>query len=258
MGTDRGKGELSGGGYRPLVTAHRGNSAFAPENTLVAFQQALDLGADGCECDVRATADGYLILMHDATVERTTDGKGAVNEMSLAEIQSLDAGAWKSPAYAGERVPLLRDVMELHVGRGMLYIEIKDYGCVEQVVKLIGECGAEEWVNVCSFSYDACVAARQMNPALSCALIYGGGDELATDELVRRLLVGNLQAVSLGSRIVDEEILLRCRRAGIGTWVWTVDEAEEIARFAGMGLSNIVSNRPELALEVCRSGLRTI
>jgi glycerophosphoryl diester phosphodiesterase len=96
---------------RPLVCAHRGRSGVAPENTLAAFEAAVDLGADFLELDVRRSADGEIVCIHDATVDRTTDGTGAVADLTLAELRALDAGSWKDARYAGERIPLLSAVL---------------------------------------------------------------------------------------------------------------------------------------------------
>src|SRR3954452_18398025 len=92
-------------GGQPLVLGHRGASAYAPENTFAAFDLAVEMGADGIETDVRATRDGVLVLLHDETVDRTTDGTGVVAELNRAQVDALDAGSWFGVAYAGERVP---------------------------------------------------------------------------------------------------------------------------------------------------------
>ena len=240
---------------RPLVMAHRGNSAFAPENTLVAFAQALALGADGCECDVHATADGEIVVIHDATVDRTTDGSGAIGEMTLAQVRALDAGSWKGAEFAGEGVPLLAEVLEAHIGRAVLYVEIKDYECTEQAIEVIDRCNAQEWASLCSFSYDVCVEARKLRPELPVALIYsGGGNPKPPYELVELVLAGNLQALSITHTDVTPELVVRCRQCGVGLWVWTVDDEERLAELDRMRVGNIVSNDPALALRVCGCG----
>ncbi len=247
---DKGFSERS---MRPLVIAHRGASAHAPENTMAAFERALDEGADACECDVRTTADGQIVLMHDANVVRTTNGVGEVARMNWAEIAALDAGSWKSNEYAGERPPLLCDVLDLHRGRASLLIELKDYSCGERVLRVIDHCGAEEWASLCSFDYDACVAARRHNPLVPVAwIISPQPGEWTPTAVVRRLLAGNLQAVSTTCQFLDDELLVLCRRAGLGLLIWTVDEPGSISRLARLGVGGIVSNDPALALEVCR------
>ncbi|HEX2514267.1 MAG TPA: glycerophosphodiester phosphodiesterase family protein, partial [Chloroflexota bacterium] len=112
-------------GYRTLVVAHRGASAEAPENTLAAFRLALQQGAPAVECDVHLSADGYPVVIHDETVDRTTNGKGAVGGLTRAALQGLDAGSWRGPRFAGEPIPTLEETLELCAGRARLFIEIK-------------------------------------------------------------------------------------------------------------------------------------
>lgn len=109
----------------PLMVCHRGANRLAPENTIAAAQAAFDLGAGYVEIDVRASADGVLFVIHDATVDRTTDGHGRVADMTAAEIAALDAGSWFAPEFAGTRVPRLEQTLAHASGRGGLYVEIK-------------------------------------------------------------------------------------------------------------------------------------
>jgi glycerophosphoryl diester phosphodiesterase len=109
----------------PLLVGHRGAKAVAPENTMASFRRAWEDGADAVEMDVRLTADGAVVVIHDETVDRTTDGHGAVVEMSLEELRRLDAGSWFDPAYAGERIPTLEEVLAWAQGKVALLIELK-------------------------------------------------------------------------------------------------------------------------------------
>ncbi len=108
-----------------VAVGHRGTKRFAPENTLAAFDKAIEMGARIVEMDVRMTADGHFVVMHDARVERTTDGRGAVARMTLAEIKALDAGSWFAPEFAGERVPTLREALRRVRGRAGVDIDFK-------------------------------------------------------------------------------------------------------------------------------------
>ena len=150
---------------RTEVVAHRGASAEAPENTLVAFARALELGADWFELDACRCGSGELVVIHDDTLERTTDGRGPVAARSLAELRALDAGAWKHPRFRGERIPTLREALDLARGRIGVYLEVKPCasGAVEEQ------------------------AARQ-GPALRAALLEAARDSLGrTPELDLRL-----------------------------------------------------------------------
>src|SRR5438045_7294678 len=109
---------------RPYVLAHRGASGYAPENTFAAFDRAIEMGAPGAETDVRATADGVLVLLHDRMLDRTTNGRGPVTEMAFAELQRLDAGSWMDPRFAGERVPTAEAFLRRYGGRLALTVEV--------------------------------------------------------------------------------------------------------------------------------------
>lgn len=108
-----------------IAVGHRGTMKFAPENTLAAFDKAIDMGARAVEMDVRMTADGHFVIMHDARVDRTTNGSGFVSKMTLAEIKRLDAGSWFGPAFAGEKVPTLREALRHLKGRAAVDIDFK-------------------------------------------------------------------------------------------------------------------------------------
>src|SRR5712691_12051383 len=108
-----------------LIIAHRGASSYAPENTIAAFDLALQMGARHLELDVHLTCDDYLIVIHDDTLDRTTNGTGPVASQTLAALQTLDAGAWFGEAFAGARIPTLADVLTRYHGRAYLHIELK-------------------------------------------------------------------------------------------------------------------------------------
>jgi glycerophosphoryl diester phosphodiesterase len=133
-----------------LIVGHRGHVA-APENTLAALRQGFDDGADVVEVDVQLTVDGIPVLMHDDTVDRTTDGTGRVADLTLAEIKSLDAGSWKGPPFAGERVPTLAEALDAAQGRGLLYLDLKDNWMGASVQRVLDEAGFSRqlvWVAV--------------------------------------------------------------------------------------------------------------
>jgi glycerophosphoryl diester phosphodiesterase len=122
--------------HRVVVIAHRGGSALGPENTVACYEKATALGADYVEIDVRVTRDGRFVIMHDRTVDRTTDGTGAVADLNLAAIRKLDAGSWRSPEFAGERVPTLAEVLALCRGRVGIYLDHKE-GPIAGIARLI-------------------------------------------------------------------------------------------------------------------------
>ena len=139
------------------VIAHRGGRSTTPENTLAAFRNAINLGADYVEIDVRTTKDGHLVIMHDRTVDRTTNGKGNVKDLTLAEIRSLDAGFKFSPSFSGEKIPTFEETLQLCKGKINIYLDDKDarveqmlaalrkYRMMRQVVIYNGTDGLLEW-----------------------------------------------------------------------------------------------------------------
>jgi glycerophosphoryl diester phosphodiesterase len=136
--------------------AHRGCSSAAPENTMAAFQKAIELGVEGIELDVHQSKDGELVVIHDATLSRTTSGRGYVNDLNWSELQQLDAGSWFEVEYASERLPKLEDVLNLLKGRSTVFIEIKQGrkpypGIEERVMACIEKLNMQQHVFIHSF-----------------------------------------------------------------------------------------------------------
>src|SRR3990170_7761080 len=132
------------GTARPLIFAHRGASAYAPENTLAAFRLALDQGADGIELDAKLSADGEIVVIHDQTVDRTTPRKGRVDQLTLSELRKLDAGSWKGDVFSGEKIPALAEVFSAVGGKLKINVELTNYsspqdGLANKVLALVRE-----------------------------------------------------------------------------------------------------------------------
>ena len=238
---------------RPMVCAHRGRSGVCPENTMVAFEAAIELGADFIECDVHATADGELVIMHDADARRTTDGEGSVEEMTLDQVRALDAGSWKSAEFAGERVPTLAEALEIIAPRCVVDIEIKQRGIAGQVAREIAAAGATRQVTIVSFSTDDLAAAKMANGALSCGLITSGpdGDDLAAvHALISSALSCGSNFISCLHTRVTETFVRECHVVGLALMAWTMDEPADIQRMIDMQVDAVVSNYPERALEL--------
>lgn len=136
-----------------IAVGHRGAMKFAPENTLAAFDKAIEMGARAVEMDVRMTADGHFIIMHDATVDRTTNGRGFVSTMTLAEIAALDAGSWFAPEFAGERVPTLREALRHLKGRAAIDLDFKGGpdDSAQQIARILDEEGYDDGTLVTVF-----------------------------------------------------------------------------------------------------------
>ena len=124
---------------RPYILAHRGASGYAPENTIAAFERAIAMRSDGIETDVRSSKDGTLVLIHDARVDRTTDGEGELASLKIAEIEALDAGRPFNPSFAGARIPRAADFLDRYGGKVPICLEIKQPGIEAQLVAMVRE-----------------------------------------------------------------------------------------------------------------------
>ena len=151
---------------RPLIIAHRGASSLAPENTLAAVQKALDLKVDVVEIDVHRSSDGELVVLHDATLDRTTTGSGPVKQYSLEEVKSFDAGSWFSPSFVEERIPTLREVLEKTKDQATLLIELKGERTEVRTVELVKELGMTDQVIIQSFDFLQIQKAKQKAPEI--------------------------------------------------------------------------------------------
>jgi glycerophosphoryl diester phosphodiesterase len=227
---------------RPLVISHAACGGHAPENTLQGIRKAIQLGSDAIEIDVQATSDGVPVLMHDATVDRTTSGNGAVKDHTLEQIRSLDTG--------GEPVPTLAEVLDITKNNALLVMEIKQPGIEEHVSKVVHDAGALNEVMVWSFFPPALEGMRAVEPRIPAALLVGG-DMMPNWPAMRTLAVRlGLQGVSLFVDGVTGEMALDCRRSGLALYSWTADSKDQINKLVGLGADGICSNFPDRVNEV--------
>jgi glycerophosphoryl diester phosphodiesterase len=224
---------------RPLVGGHRGNPARHPENTMASFRSAIELGVDIIECDVHLSSDGHMVVIHDHTLQRTTNARGLVRSRTLAELRSLDAGS-------GERIPLLEEVVELARGRVGLAIELKLMpfrypGIEERVVQLLREHEVVEQASVISFQHGAVKSVKQLEPRLQTGVL----------EAVRRrrplgvLRRAGADVYSPHYRLMTPELVAAVHGAGAVIAVWTVDDEPGIDWCRRCGPDSIFTNRPE-------------
>ena len=244
------------GRARALVVAHRGASRYAPENTLAAFRLALEQGARAVECDVRRTRDEHLVVIHDATVDRTTDGFGLVSALPLDMLRGLDAGRWFRAEFAGERVPLLEEVLTLVGGRALIQVEIKNdpipaAGIEAQVVDAVRGCGMESEVLVMSFDHQSIRIVRDLRPDIATGILYAA--RLVDPVAAARAAWAN--ALCLDWQYLDRDVVAQARGAGLGICVWTVDDEEAFRRCQELGVDAVASNDPPLLLRLGAEGV---
>lgn len=238
------------------VWAHRGASAYAPENTLEAFELAVKMGADGVELDVHLNRDGEVVVAHDERVDRVSDGQGFIREMSLAELKALDFGV-HFEQYRGARIPTLREVYALLAPTGLtVNVELKttdfEYPGIEQkCVDLAREMGMTQRVLYSSFNFKSLDRVKAIDPALPVGLLYSAPleDTLAT------VRAHSAQAVHAHYRLLYEPGMMdMLKQAGVWAHPWTVDEPEDVRRLMAAGIEAVITNRPDMAIEVRKNG----
>ncbi|MDM5314888.1 glycerophosphodiester phosphodiesterase family protein [Fictibacillus sp. b24] len=167
---------------RPIVAAHRGVPSLAPENTMVGYRMAYDLGADQIETDVQITKDGHLVIMHDNTVDRTTNGTGAVDQLTLEEVRALDAGIYKGEEFAGEKVPTFKEFLQEFKGKDVvLLVELKDHGIEQQVIDEIKSEGMMDQVSMQSFYLDSMQLMNEIAPELPIGYLFSAAEPKTLD-----------------------------------------------------------------------------
>lgn len=235
----------------PVRIGHRGASGegLAPENTLAAFELAIELGVDLIELDVQQTGDGRLVVVHDATLDRTTDLSGPVSDKTLAEIRRGDAGSWFSPRFRGERVPLLEEVLELAHRRVLTLVEIKARHIAERVVQVVEEMGAEDQVVIQSFVPQTVRRVKLLAPALPAALLVSTlpttPARIRVRRLAREVLEAGANAVGIWHTALTPALLEEMRQRSIGVWAWTVDDEIVMRDLALMGVQGLITNYPD-------------
>ncbi|MGN1400030.1 MAG: glycerophosphodiester phosphodiesterase family protein [Bacillus sp. (in: firmicutes)] len=213
---------------RPIIAAHRGIPSLAPENTMAGYRLAYELGADMIETDIKKTKDGHLIVMHDDTVNRTTDGTGRVKDLTLQDIRKLDAGIKFSPEFAGEKVPTFKEFLQGFKGKDVvLLIELKDTGIEEQVIQEIRQENMMDQVVLQSFNLDSMVKINQLTPELPLGYLFSAAVP-ATEGLkianARKMMdYGTVHNVTLNASYgtLYQEAITYMRQRGMISLHWT-------------------------------------
>ena len=235
------------------VIAHRGFSGAAPENTLAAVRAAIDLGAYMAEIDVTLSSDGQVVVIHDTTLQRTTNGHGDVLKFSLADLRKLDAGSWFSKAFTGERIPTL-DAMLVEVDdRILLNVEIKSeavgLGVVEKVAAAIRAQGMTDEIVVSSFSPTALEKMHALAPEIRTAVLYNKEVHQGMDPMEIVTGVGASAFNIKGVRLTPE-MLRRCHEHGIPVAVFTVNKKRHMRKTIERGVDAIFTDRPDRLLKI--------
>jgi len=254
---------------RPEVHAHRGGAALAPENTLAAFRMALAMDVDTIEMDLHVTRDGKLVVIHDDTLDRTTDGRGSVEHLTLEEVKRWDAGVKFSSAFRGECVPTLGEVIDLVKGSGntrmRLSLEFKFHpdrpgkpeGFEEQVVELLRHAGFVERVRVISFYHPSVAKIKRLEPAIKTGVLVGGKQPPKDPVGLVRQHQADYYLPGFGLLTPDTAGTLHA--AGIPLIVWTVNEETDMRRVIRLGIGTypgdaIATDYPDRLLRIVGEG----
>jgi glycerophosphoryl diester phosphodiesterase len=228
-----------------LVIGHAAAAGEAPANTLAGVRACLDCQAEAMEIDVQLSSDGMPVLMHDDTVDRTTNLSGPVRELTLAQLQAADAGD-------GEPVPTLDQVLALVAGRLTVMCELKatpdapeqDQANVDAVVEVIRRHKAESWTAIQSFNADMVQRARATEPRISAAIITGPIEGEQVDRLLGGLMKRDAQAISVEHHCIDRALIEKAKRRQVTVWTWTADEPGDWERVVSAGVDGIITNVP--------------
>lgn len=239
---------------RPVIFAHRGASAHAPENTLAAFDMALAENADGIELDVKLSADGHVVVIHDMTIDRTTGAHGQVKDMSLADLRALDAGSFFSDKFQSEKIPTLEEVFESVGKRTFINVELTNYNSprdhlVESVCTLVKKFGLQERVMFSSFFALNLSKARGILPEVPRGLLAFSG-LLGAWARSFGFAFGKYQALHPNQKDTTHQQIQRVHRLQRRVHVWTVNAAEDMRRLFNWGADGIFTDDPQLAVQV--------
>jgi glycerophosphoryl diester phosphodiesterase len=237
----------------PTIIAHRGDENFAPENTLAAFIQAVDKGADAIEFDVKLTSDGQVIVIHDQTVDRTTNGTGNIAKLPLAVLQELDAGVQFTEQFSGEKIPTLDEVFETVGKRIYMNVELKNYptpndNLVSTVAQIIKKHGLQERILFSSFLAQNLQKAHMLLPEVPVGLLTIPGWMGAWSRNFGWR--GDYYAMNVHHAEIDAGFVNRVHTAGKRVIAWTVTAEEDIKRIINLSVDGIISGNIELALQL--------
>lgn len=217
-----------------LKIGHRGARAYEPENTLRSFRKALELGVDAVELDVRRTKDNEIVVIHDARIDRTTDGKGLVNELTLNEIKQLFTEK-------DEKIPTLEEAFDFLNKKVKILIELKETGLEEKVLNLIQEKGLEKNVTIVSFLEEALRKVRELDDEMETGLIY----VRHKNPIKTALELGAKYLLPL-YRFTHTANVQKAHENDLKVIVWTINKQEEVAEYVKKGVDGIASDKPDI------------
>jgi len=240
------------GATRLLAIAHRGASGYAPENTFAAYRKAVAMGSGFIETDLQLSRDARFVAIHDATVNRTTNGQGAVHDLTLAELRKLDAGSWFGSEYAGERIPTVEEILEFAKKHDVVfYLELKPFGSwggEHALISALREAGEIARTVIISFDPGILASVRKIEPTLMTGLLVEG--QIA-EPLEKAIEIGARQIAVRGD-LVTPRLLRDARQRDLQVVCWTVNHPAHMRLLVEAGVDGIISDYPDRLLELAR------
>ena len=226
----------------PVVIAHKGASGYAPENTLLSFRRALDLGAHMIELDLRETLDGELVCIHDPTVDRTTNGTGEIHELRYKELRGLDAGE-------GEHIPLLTEVLRLASGKIKVNIDLKVIEVEKKLLDLIEDYKMVQDVFVSSFFHGTLRVLRDLSENVKTGILI----EVPNDNLVSYALDFDVNAINPHHKLITPELVEEAHSVGLKVYPWTVNDLQTMKELLTLGVDGLITDYPDRAAGVIQA-----
>lgn len=222
---------------------HRGASGAYPENTMLAFKKAIELGANGIECDVHVCKSREVVVIHDTTLERTTNGKGRVHDLTLGELKKLDAGK-------GETIPTLEEVLLAYAGKITVFIETKSDEVAEPAARIITQLAKTRGLRlasmpVISFSEKQLLAVQAVNPRILTGATPGKQDESRALSFIERAKANGMWSINPNINGLKEEHVKAAHAAGLKVITWTANSQQEIDKAYTLGVDGVMSDWPE-------------
>ena len=241
----------------PLVLAHRGANKVAPQNTLPAFQKAIDFNADGLETDVHLCMDGHIVICHNYTIDETSNGTGRIDEMTLSQLKGFDFGSYFGDEFKGVSLPTLPELLDLTKSMKLINIEIKppqkDCDLVKKVVEAIHEYGIVENSIVSCFDPECIRLVKEFDKNVKTGLLYEDnelGNEIMTFGVAKFCKQLNADAAHPHRKLITHKEVIELHNLGIAVNPWTVNKEDEIIKFVNWGCDALISDVPDYCLKV--------
>lgn len=246
----------------PMIIAHRGGAKLAPENTLASFENAIAIGVEMIEIDVHFSKDSEIIVIHDGSLNRTTNGSGEIKDLTLEEIKKYDAGSWFSEDFKNEKVSTLAEVLQMINGRCKLLIEIKGGddkypGLEEKIVQTVKDYNAMEWVVIQSFNRNSVLHIKEMDPELITYFLLGKNFNEFYSELSKQVNAGNhiekkFDGVAPHHSSLNKERVDLLHKAGFDIFTFTVNKPSDMENVIAIGVDGIITDSPDVLKNILK------